>query len=99
MKCPICATSDLHMSERLGIEIDYCPQCRGVWLDRGELDKIIAQSVREPVQVAMVPAPQAQQAPRQAPQGYDNRYGKDDKYYGEQQGYRRKKSIWQELFD
>ena len=63
------------------------------------LDKIIAQSVREPVQVAMVPAPQAQQAPRQAPQGYDNRYGKDDKYYGEQQGYRRKKSIWQELFD
>jgi Zn-finger nucleic acid-binding protein len=99
MKCPVCATSDLHMSERLGIEIDYCPQCRGVWLDRGELDKIIAQSVRESVQVAMVPAPQAQQEPRQAPQGYDNRYGQHDKHYGEQQGYRRKKSIWQELFD
>jgi uncharacterized protein len=40
MKCPI-DSSDLVMSERSGVEIDYCPQCRGVWLDRGELDKII----------------------------------------------------------
>lgn len=43
MKCPICNV-DLLMSERQGIEIDYCPQCRGVWLDRGELDKIIERS-------------------------------------------------------
>lgn len=43
MKCPVCAV-DLHMSERQGIEIDYCPTCRGVWLDRGELDKIIERS-------------------------------------------------------
>lgn len=43
MKCPICNV-DLNMSERQGIEIDYCPQCRGVWLDRGELDKIIERS-------------------------------------------------------
>ena len=41
MKCPTCSNTDLLMTERLGIEIDYCPQCRGVWLDRGELDKII----------------------------------------------------------
>ena len=41
MKCPTCATENLVMSERQGIEIDYCPVCRGVWLDRGELDKII----------------------------------------------------------
>ncbi|GAB2853045.1 zf-TFIIB domain-containing protein [Microbacterium insulae] len=40
MKCPIDAT-DLLITDRSGIEIDYCPQCRGVWLDRGELDKII----------------------------------------------------------
>jgi Zn-finger nucleic acid-binding protein len=40
MKCPLC-NIDLQMSERQGIEIDYCPKCRGVWLDRGELDKII----------------------------------------------------------
>ncbi len=45
MNCPVCANVNLVMSERQGIEIDYCPQCRGVWLDRGELDKIIDRSV------------------------------------------------------
>lgn len=40
MPCPVCKTS-LTMSERQGVEIDWCPTCRGVWLDRGELDKII----------------------------------------------------------
>lgn len=44
MKCPVCKTVDLVMSDRNGIEIDYCPQCRGVWLDRGELDKIIERA-------------------------------------------------------
>ena len=44
MKCPVDGTQ-LVMSERHGIEIDYCPQCRGVWLDRGELDKIIERSL------------------------------------------------------
>lgn len=44
MQCPVCKTVSLVMSERQGIEIDYCPQCRGVWLDRGELDKIIEKS-------------------------------------------------------
>lgn len=54
MKCPVCKDKDLVMSERSGIEIDYCPECRGVWLDRGELDKIIernqmhAESYNEP---------------------------------------------------
>lgn len=43
MLCPVCAI-ELRMSERKGIEIDYCPQCRGVWLDRGELDKIIERT-------------------------------------------------------
>ena len=42
-KCPVCRV-DLVMSERQNIEIDYCPQCRGIWLDRGELDKIIERS-------------------------------------------------------
>ena len=40
MNCPVDGT-ELRMTERQGVEIDYCPQCRGVWLDRGELDKII----------------------------------------------------------
>ena len=44
MNCPACGNVNLTMSERQGIEIDYCPQCRGVWLDRGELDKIIERS-------------------------------------------------------
>ncbi|HJH25088.1 MAG TPA: zf-TFIIB domain-containing protein, partial [Paenalcaligenes hominis] len=45
MKCPACKETDLAMSSRHNIEIDYCPQCRGVWLDRGELDKLIERSV------------------------------------------------------
>jgi Zn-finger nucleic acid-binding protein len=44
MKCPVCKEPDLVMADRQGIEIDYCPRCRGVWLDRGELDKIIERS-------------------------------------------------------
>ena len=47
MHCPHCPNSTLVISERSGIEIDYCPQCRGVWLDRGELDKIIERSMPE----------------------------------------------------
>lgn len=41
MKCPVCKDVTLLMSEKKGVEIDYCPECRGIWLDRGELEKII----------------------------------------------------------
>ncbi|MCS6872808.1 MAG: zf-TFIIB domain-containing protein [Anaerolineae bacterium] len=44
MQCPVCLTVELRIAERLGVEIDYCPKCRGVWLDRGELDKIIERA-------------------------------------------------------
>ncbi|MEM7722459.1 MAG: zf-TFIIB domain-containing protein [Pseudomonadota bacterium] len=47
MQCPVDGTT-LVMSDRQGVEIDYCPQCRGVWLDRGELDKIIERSAPTP---------------------------------------------------
>lgn len=47
MQCPVDGTT-LVMADRNGVEIDYCPQCRGVWLDRGELDKIIERSVQPP---------------------------------------------------
>ncbi|MGH3350682.1 MAG: zf-TFIIB domain-containing protein [Nocardioides sp.] len=69
MQCPIDGAT-LVMSERQGIEIDYCPQCRGVWLDRGEIDKIIERSVG---------APQAggYQQPRQE-QRDERRYEKRD---------------------
>lgn len=46
MNCPNCSTT-LLISDRQGIEIDYCPQCRGIWLDRGELDKLIERSATE----------------------------------------------------
>lgn len=45
MKCPVCCTTNLVMSERFGIEIDCCPQRRGAWLDRGDLGKIIERSI------------------------------------------------------
>lgn len=44
MKCPVCKDVTLLMSQKNGIEIDYCPECRGIWLDRGELDKIIERA-------------------------------------------------------
>jgi uncharacterized protein len=47
MLCPICKNVSLVMSERQGVEIDFCPKCRGVWLDRGELDKIVERSRAE----------------------------------------------------
>ena len=46
MNCPVDGTA-LSMTERQGVEIDYCPRCRGVWLDRGELDKVIERSTEE----------------------------------------------------
>lgn len=48
MKCPTCPSSSLVIAERSGVEIDYCPQCRGVWLDRGELDKLIDRAASKP---------------------------------------------------
>ncbi|KQZ09227.1 hypothetical protein ESP57_13935 [Agromyces fucosus] len=112
MQCPTDGTV-LVMSERSGIEIDYCPTCRGVWLDRGELDKIVERAAREfsaPTQAA--PAPPAPPTQPQAPaygqpsyqqSGYDNRgdnRGYDNRGYGDQ-GYRKKKkeSWLSELFD
>ena len=61
MKCPVCPDSTLVMTDRQGVEIDYCPQCRGVWLDRGELDKIIERSAAAP---APQPSRESDYAPR-----------------------------------
>ena len=69
MQCPIDGAT-LVMSERQGIEIDYCPQCRGVWLDRGEIDKIVERSVG-------APQPGGYQQPRQE-QRDERRYEKRD---------------------
>lgn len=85
MKCPIDDT-DLAMADRQGIEVDYCPKCRGVWLDRGELDKIIERSA-------------AEQAPRSSDKDRyrDNDRQDDDRRYGSKPY--KKKSLLGELFD
>jgi len=69
MKCPTCTDIALVMSDRQGVEIDYCPQCRGVWLDRGELDKLIERSS------TVAPAPASPVAPRSQPRFEDSDYG------------------------
>jgi len=83
MNCPLCKTV-LKIAERSGIEIDYCPECRGVWLDRGELDKIIERS-------AMVqPAQGYEDRPRRP---YEPPHG--GHYYKKKKA----KSLLGELFD
>lgn len=95
MKCPACREPDLVMSSRQSIEIDYCPQCRGVWLDRGELDKLIERSIQETGAAHATPLPQQQRQPyRDDDRGH---YYNDDRGYD--RGYRKKKSFWHEIFD
>ncbi len=93
MPCPVCRVP-LAMSDRQGIEIDYCPQCRGVWLDRGELDKIVERSA----------APQAEPArptPGYAQQGGAQHGGAQQSGFGHGYGkpHKRKKSFFEEIFD
>lgn len=92
MKCPVCVETDLLMSERSGVEIDYCPKCRGVWLDRGELDKIIANSES--------PKPSTNIYDRD--RGYDREYGHRREYDKRDYAYhkpKKKESFLSELFD
>jgi hypothetical protein len=115
MKCPTCPGSVLVMADRNGIEIDYCPTCRGVWLDRGELDKIIERAtatMAAPAAAAM-PAPASSlPAPVAAPvhdrrRWHDDRYDTrfddgDDDDVRSGRGYKKKKrreSFLGELFD
>lgn len=101
MKCPVCPDTTLLMSERQGVEIDYCPTCRGVWLDRGELDKLIALSQQQQAAPA-TPAPQAAApyAPS-APQPMAPSRQRDfqDSDYPKHHGSYRRKSWLSDLFD
>lgn len=105
MDCPVCPTTKLVMAERQGIEIDYCPQCRGVWLDRGELDKIIERSAE--AAPAAAPRPQATAPGYQSPPQPAYRHDDDDdrdRRHGGYQGhdggyYKKKKGLLSELFD
>jgi uncharacterized protein len=86
MKCPVC-NLDLVMTERQGVEIDYCQKCRGVWLDRGELDKIIERSASE--------MPQRQSAPV----NYGHQSGKHHEHGHDEHHYKKKGGFLSELFD
>lgn len=105
MSCPVCRVP-LAMSDRQGIEIDYCPQCRGVWLDRGELDKIIERSAVQAAPQAP-PPPAAPAAPQASPWGQPNRdpsYGSHGQSgYGHsgygQKPYKKRKSWLEDIFD
>ena len=105
MDCPVCTDVKLAMSDRQGIEIDYCPQCRGVWLDRGELDKLIERASAE--LAAPPPAPQAARPPPleqpryeqpryEQPRSEQPRYDKRDSDYYR---HKKKKNLLGELFD
>lgn len=91
MKCPACPETLLVMSERQGVEIDYCPQCRGVWLDRGELDKLLERAAQSPP-----PAYGGEQRRESHPQkSYDKHEHHQSAY-----SHRRKHSSWlSEIFD
>jgi Zn-finger nucleic acid-binding protein len=105
MQCPVCTTERLVISDRQGIEIDYCPKCRGVWLDRGELDKIIDRAAAE---VAPPPRAEPPRAPEPPPRHYEDRprhahyehrrdYDDDDYY--RRYGKRKRKGFLGDLFD
>ncbi len=92
MKCPTCPEVSLVITDRQGVEIDYCPECRGVWLDRGELDKIIERSAESPLRSSRDGGRQSdQRRPRYEDDRRYNDRRDDDRRY-EDRGRRRKKS-------
>ena len=92
MNCPNCYTA-LHVADRAGIEIDFCPSCRGVWLDRGELDKIIERSGAHAFAGAAAQPPSRRGAP---PAEYEYEDRRDSK----KKRKKKKKSEWlEEIFD
>ena len=91
MNCPQCNVS-LSVSERQGVEIDYCPQCRGVWLDRGELDKILERASR--FEDRDDDRPDSRPDARYDDHGRPRHPGEYKQHYEH-----RRKSWWQELFD
>lgn len=90
MKCPSCPDTTLVMTDRQGVEIDYCPACRGIWLDRGELDKLLDRAAAAPVAAAYAPPAR----PIQRPDFEDSDYRKAQRYQ-----QHRKKSWLNEIFD
>lgn len=83
MKCPVCKDVTLLMSEKRGVEIDYCPECRGIWLDRGELEKLVEREEKT-----------YQDVKREYKDDYEDKY--EHKKYPKK---KRKESFLGEVFD
>lgn len=99
MKCPVCTSVNLVMSDRQGVEIDYCPECRGVWLDRGEIDKIIERSVSRETAAPPPPPQYSNQPGYPQQQSHNGKSQSPDNYRGHGHKPYRKKSFLEELFD
>ena len=97
MKCPNCNV-DLVMADRQGVEIDYCPNCRGVWLDRGELDKIIERAIPAEPSPAQPPPPSYRGGGYPAPY-YEGGEGGEAGERGYYHGRRRRRSFLSDIFD
>ena len=101
MKCPVCKTTDLLMTERRSIEIDYCPVCRGIWLDRGELDKLIAQDAGSDDAQANATARTSRDSypdrERHRDHAYDNNRTYDN-HRTDYRGHKKKRSLF-DMFD
>jgi len=97
MNCPICNVS-LVMTERQGVEIDYCPQCRGIWLDRGELDKIIERSDSQSAAKTSAPVMDPSDGYVRDYKHHDDHHDKHHDKHGHY-GHHGKKSFLRELFD
>lgn len=99
MKCPVCDVA-LSISSREGIEIDFCPQCRGVWLDRGELDKIVARSADELASDTRAPRDYDQRDRRYGDRAWDddNSAGGHDEGRRDR-GRRKRGSFLEDLFE
>ena len=93
MKCPNC-NATLLMAEKKGVEIDYCPECRGVWLDRGELEKIIERSAEHYSKRENYESDYKQYGYRDQPQ-----YQQSQHPHSRQQPYKKKKSFLDDFFD
>jgi len=97
MKCPNDGTT-LSMSERSGIEIDYCPECRGVWLDRGELDKLIERAAGQDAPATAASSYEREREERQ--QRYQQQYADPQRYASSPPPRRKRKESWlSEIFD
>lgn len=93
MDCPVCNVA-LQLADRQGVEIDYCPKCRGIWLDRGELDKLIQRSESFDASQSSAMRGGRSNPDVERPRGRD-----DDDYDDDRHGRRRRRSFLGDFFD